>query len=133
MVNKMNTSIDLRDHITVMDKIAFYLNFLLKKEEHPGSIKQMNTDLPSSFKLYNNYPNPSSSGTAIKFSLPVSSFVKLEILDSDKNPVQTLLNNINTVAGWHIVYFDSTTIKSGRYFYKLKADDIEFSKEMIVV
>ncbi len=133
MVNKMDTSIDVRDHITVMDKISLYLNFLVKKSKMSNSIKSINTDIPHSFKLYNNYPNPSSSGTAIKFSLPTSSFVKLEILDSDKKSVQTLLNNINTVAGWHIVYFDSTTIKSGKYFYKLKADTIEFSKEMIVV
>lgn len=131
-INKMVK--DIVEHRELMDKVSSYTDFLDydKNRIHLGydnkSLSKI--ELPNKYELLKNFPNPFSSGTSIKFSLPAESFVKLEIFDEKDNLIRTILNNINTVAGWHIVYFDSTTIPNGTYFCKINANNFKSTIEI---
>ncbi len=72
------------------------------------------------FHLYPNYPNPFNHQTRIRYQLPVSGFIKLNIYDAQGRIVQKLVN-AHQSAGLNEVYLDASDLASGIYFYKLEA------------
>ncbi len=91
------------------------------------------TTTPSAFDLGQNYPNPFNPVTTIRFSLPRSERVVLEIFNLMGQKVRTLLDNTLT-AGNHQITWDGTDrsgrkVASGIYLYRLKSgDDIRTRK-----
>jgi len=90
------------------------------------------TDLPCEFALSNNYPNPFNAQTVIKYQLPVSSTVKLEVYNLLGSKVATLVNG-EQEAGYRSVTWDASTVSSGLYFYKLTAGDYTETMRMMLV
>lgn len=88
--------------------------------------------LPSQFALGQNYPNPFNPETTIPFSLAKRSQVKLEVFNVLGQHVTTLLDESMT-AGEHSVRFDGASLSSGVYFYRLKLDDRQLVKKMVMV
>lgn len=85
----------------------------------------------NTFSLSQNYPNPSSSYTAINFNLVKEGNTQLVI----RNMVGQELENINLgnqSAGNHMVKLNTGKLASGIYFYSLKVGDKEITKKMIV-
>ncbi|SMO91272.1 T9SS type A sorting domain-containing protein [Gracilimonas mengyeensis] len=80
------------------------------------------TEMPSSVKLYDNYPNPFNPSTVISYQLPVSSEVSLKVFDMLGREVATLVDG-NVPAGEHNVQFDAAGLSSGMYFYRLTVGD----------
>ena len=83
------------------------------------------------FYLSQNYPNPSSSYTAINFNLVKEGNTQLVV----RNMVGQELENINLgnqSAGNHVVKLNTGKFASGIYFYSLKVGDKEITKKMIV-
>jgi hypothetical protein len=82
------------------------------------------------YELYQNFPNPFNPVTNIRFTLPQTGFVVLEIFDLTGRKVQTLTQKRYT-KGNHIITWDASQIpglSSGIYFYKLEVDsDHNFS------
>lgn len=92
-----------------------------------------NPDLPVQFYLSQNYPNPFNPSTNIKFSLPKTSDVKLEVFNSIGVLVATLIDDPKQ-AGFHTVKFDASRYSSGMYFYRLIANNAVIStKKMILI
>jgi flagellar hook assembly protein FlgD len=85
-----------------------------------------------SFKLEQNYPNPFNPKTTIKYEIPKSGFVTLQVYDVLGRLVKTLINEKQN-AGTYEVEFDGTNLASGVYFYKLTADDFKAVKKMILL
>jgi len=90
---------------------------------------------PASFALYQNYPNPFNSSTVIKYELQVPSVVSLKVIDVLGREVAILVDKVKE-AGKHSVTFDTrnttlATLKSGVYFYQLKAGSYVETKKMI--
>ncbi len=83
-------------------------------------IDQDNTNIPSNFALFNNYPNPFNPSTTIKFALPTESFVNLEIYNSLGEKISTLINE-QLKAGNYTFNFNAQNLSSGVYFYKILA------------
>tara|TARA_R110000868_G_scaffold368227_1_gene631221 strand:- start:55745 stop:60547 length:4803 start_codon:yes stop_codon:yes gene_type:complete len=77
-------------------------------------------DLPSTFILKNNYPNPFNPSTTIVFGLPEASNVTLEIYNSIGRKVATLING-TMEAGYHDFIWDASRVASGVYFYRITA------------
>lgn len=88
--------------------------------------------IPETFSLEQNYPNPFNPVTNISFSLPVNSFVKLNIYDITGKEVKQLINRFMN-AGKYNLQFDGKDLNSGIYFYKLTAGDFISVKKMILV
>ncbi|GEM_PF-4759393 len=92
-------------------------------------IDNPNIELPGSFALSNNYPNPFNAQTNISFDLPKASKVNLTIYNLLGQKVKTLVDK-SLPAGQHTVIWDAGNYASGVYFYKLQAGDFVTTKKM---
>jgi len=82
--------------------------------------------------LSQNYPNPFNPSTSIRYSIPRSSTVSLEVFDVLGRRVATLVDRTQD-AGWHDVKFLSRNLGSGMYVYRLVVDGQAFSKPMLLL
>jgi photosystem II stability/assembly factor-like uncharacterized protein len=85
-----------------------------------------------SFELSQNYPNPFNPATTIKYRVPFSGIVKLEVYDVLGRLVTTLVNEVKE-RGTYYTTFDAATFASGVYFYRMRAGDYSETKRMMVV
>ncbi len=92
-----------------------------------------NTNLPKQYSLHQNYPNPFNPSTSIRFSLPVSDEVTIEVFDISGRLVNTLEKNRMFSAGSHSVKFDGSNLSSGAYFYKVTTPKFTDVKKMMLV
>ncbi|MCC7431019.1 choice-of-anchor J domain-containing protein [bacterium] len=98
-----------------------------------GTEKEANI-LPLAYKLEQNFPNPFNPTTAIRFSLPKTEKVSLEIFNVKGQLVKTLVKGF-ILAGNNKVFWNGTDssgnlVSSGVYFYRLKTDSFSQSKKM---
>ena len=96
------------------------------------------TDLKTSdnnskeYFLYQNYPNPFNPMTQIKYILPFSNHVKIELYDILGQPVKTLFDG-NETPGVHTVSFNASNLASGIYIYLLKTEEYVERRKMILM
>lgn len=83
------------------------------------SVGQDNEVAPKEFKLSGNYPNPFNPTTTIKFSLPQSVDVTLEVFDILGRLVATQNLGVRQ-AGEQEIVFDASKLASGAYNYRLR-------------
>lgn len=87
---------------------------------------------PLTFSLQQNYPNPFNPSTKIKYSIPQSSNVVLNIYDVLGKELVTMVN-AEQPAGNYEVDFDAPNLPSGTYFYQIKAGSLIKTKKMILM
>ena len=95
-------------------------------------VEEVAEKLPKSFTLYQNYPNPFNPTTTIKFALPVSSNVKLNVYNALGQLVETLVDK-EMQSGYHEINFDASRLSSGVYFYQLNAGYFAETKKMMLL
>ena len=100
------------------------------------SIKPISNDVPSSYKLYNNYTNPFNPSTNIRFSIPPyeggKGDVLLTIYDLLGHEITTLVNEKLT-PGTYEVTWDAINFSSGVYFYRFTSGNFVDTKKMLLV
>lgn len=84
------------------------------------------------YDLSQNYPNPFNPATVIRYHLPVSSEVRLDVFDLLGRRVAVLVDGQKN-AGTHRVSFDASSLSSGIYFYRLEAGDFTGIRKMILM
>ncbi|MGH8014592.1 MAG: FG-GAP-like repeat-containing protein, partial [Candidatus Zixiibacteriota bacterium] len=89
-------------------------------------------ELPRSFELEQNFPNPFNPTTTISFSIPKKSRVRLEVFNILGQRVRTLVDK-ELPAGRHTVSLDGEYLSSGIYFYRLVADETVLSRKMTLL
>ncbi|MBN2012764.1 T9SS type A sorting domain-containing protein [candidate division KSB1 bacterium] len=77
-------------------------------------------EIPTSFALSSNYPNPFNPGTNIEYDLPQNANVKLVIYDLLGREIATIQSGMQQ-AGRHRIFWNATNVSSGMYFYYLTA------------
>lgn len=90
-----------------------------------------NNEIPSSYELKQNFPNPFNPNTSISFSLPKESSVKLEVFDITGKNIATLVDETKA-AGNYSYDFNASDLSSGIYFYKLTAGGFVSTRKMIL-
>ena len=95
-------------------------------------LNQNNSKIPVVFCLYQNYPNPFNPVTNIKFDIPETSNVNIEIYNSLGIKMRTLLNQ-KVNAGAHMIKFNSDNLSSGIYYYKMVAGKFISVKRMLLL
>ncbi len=74
--------------------------------------------LPDIPTLYPPSPNPFNSQTTIRYALPASGQVRLELFDINGRLVTELVNQ-QQIAGWHDVVVDGSELVSGMYLVRM--------------
>jgi hypothetical protein len=97
--------------INSFDYIAMRVNWL---KMHGGTPKTANDLQPGTFDMAQNYPNPFTGSTAIQYSVPERTQVRLVVTDMLGREVASLINGA-VEAGVHSVSFDGATLTAGQY------------------
>ncbi|NWF90079.1 MAG: T9SS type A sorting domain-containing protein [Ignavibacteriaceae bacterium] len=108
------------------DGLTIYSNDLIT------SVFDENNFIPESIVLYQNYPNPFNPATNIAFELKKQSIVTLEIFNTVGEKVGTLVNK-ELPAGRFNIQFDGSSLSTGIYLCRLKADNLEITKKMTLL
>ena len=90
------------------------------------------SQLPSSIKLYPNYPNPFNPTTTIHYALPASGNVKLTVYNILGRQVARLVDGRQS-AGNHQIRFNASQLSSGVYFYRLQVNNIVRTGKMMLI
>ena len=101
----------------------------------PGAvtgIENETSNVPTAFLLKQNYPNPFNPSTNINFSLPITSFVKLQVFNALGQLVTTLAEK-EFSAGNHLMTWTANNNASGIYFLKIQANNFVDVKKMILL
>src|SRR4030065_763848 len=99
---------------------------------NPTRNTAMNDLVPSEFYLSQNYPNPFSEKTVIKFCVAYKTKLKLEVFNSKGKLINKLLDE-EKEAGTYESEFDACNLPEGVYMYKLQAANFISTKKMILV
>ncbi len=104
-----------------------------------SGVSRYGNNLPITFSLSQNFPNPFNPTTKIKYSIAVETghapslqYIQLKVYDILGNEVTTLLNR-EQPAGEYEVEFDASKLTSGIYFYQLKVGSFIETKKMILL
>lgn len=109
-------------------------DIVLKVYVTPKSIgiQNISGEVPSGYDLSQNYPNPFNPSTKIRFSLPKSNFVKLNIYNALGQRVSQMLNRVLD-PGTYEVNWHAHEFAAGVYFYTIEAGDFVQTKKMVLV
>ncbi len=88
------------------------------------------SNIPTQYKLEQNFPNPFNISTRIDFTVPRDSKVSLKVFDALGREIETIVNGFLT-AGKYSVGFNAYKVATGIYYYQLKAGDYTSTKKMI--
>ncbi len=88
--------------------------------------------LPKDYALYQNYPNPFNPSTVIRYALPRTDHVVLEIFTTTGQQVMTLVDSDQS-AGEHEVTFTADGLASGAYLYRLRSGSFVDTKKFILL
>jgi len=86
--------------------------------------------LPTSYGLEQNFPNPFNPSTRVRFRLPETSTVTLELFDVLGRRVETLAQG-ELAAGTHEAMVRGDNLASGVYYYRLEARGIAGSQPFV--
>ena len=98
-------------------------------------------DIPAAavenFSLEQNYPNPFNPTTTIKYNLPKSTTVRIEVFNILGSKVATLVNEKHS-AGIHSMVWNGkddsgNSVGSGVYFYKISTPEFSQTKKMLLM
>lgn len=87
-------------------------------------ISNGNNNIPTSFNLYQNFPNPFNPATVIKYDLPKDVKVTVKVYDLLGREVTTLVNNEYKIAGRYELNWNASQYSSGVYIYRIEARQV---------
>ena len=87
---------------------------------------------PSTFYLFQNYPQPFNPHTTIKYQIPKTSEVILKVFDVLGNEIETLVDQKKS-AGVYEIDFDGAELTSGIYFYSISTEEFRDTKKMLLL
>jgi hypothetical protein len=99
---------------------------------NPVGLTHNSNQIPKEYSLYQNFPNPFNPSTNIRFDLPKSGTVKLQVYDITGRVISTLING-NYEAGKYIISFNADNYASGIYFYKIETASFSDVRKMVLV
>ena len=126
------------------DTGEFENGFIVAGQQRSSIIKfgniedpQPETPIIGVTQLHGNYPNPFNPETSISFSIPAEQNVELTIYNLKGQQVKTLYSGLIS-KGVHSLVWEGKDnngkqVGSGLYFYKLKTNDKEISKKMLLL
>jgi hypothetical protein len=87
---------------------------------------------PSTFLLYQNFPNPFNNSTVLRYELPHRARVNLSVFDMLGRNMATLVSETQ-ISGIYSIRWDASGVPSGLYFYRFTANDLAETRKMVVI
>ncbi|MCH8962325.1 MAG: T9SS type A sorting domain-containing protein, partial [Bacteroidetes bacterium] len=99
--------------------------------------QEVTEEVPSRYKLFQNFPNPFRSATTIRYGVPEASRVRMVVYDVLGRRVATLVEGEAT-AGYHAVVWDGRSdaevpVGSGLYLVRMQSGRFAQTRTMLVV
>ena len=88
--------------------------------------------LPLTFRLGQNHPNPFNPTTDISFDIPEPSLVRIDVFNISGQRLVTLVD-AEMEAGQHTIVWDARDYASGMYLYRLTAGNHVSTRKMILL
>lgn len=98
---------------------------------NPTGVDDQPSSIPEKFEVSQNYPNPFNARTAIEYSLPQDTHVRIVIYNLLGQNIETLVDQ-NKTAGIHQVVWNAAEVPTGVYFYRLEAGDFTQTRKMLL-
>ncbi|MFC0876743.1 right-handed parallel beta-helix repeat-containing protein [Saccharicrinis sp. FJH2] len=135
LISGTPSSGDVGDHTVVVEVTdgnggSDTQTFTLHVELNVG-LDDVNSGTPSNYMLYHNYPDPFRNTTYIKYDLPVSDYVKLEVYDINGRLIKQLVSSRQD-AGSYTVPFSAETLQDGIYLYRINIGRFSAVQKMIL-
>ena len=124
--------VNCNDPVHPVDSVQVFLEVM-----DPQSIGVNGSGLPKIFALIQNYPNPFNPTTTIRYQLPQTVVVRLDIYNSLGQKIRTLLNS-RMKAGYHQITWDGcddigNPLASGVYLYRIEAAHFNQTRKMLLL
>ncbi|MGQ9804879.1 MAG: choice-of-anchor I family protein [Chlorobiales bacterium] len=131
------TTTEAKEYRFVDEQVSGVLYYRLKQVDFDGAfayspVVEVRVAPPAEFALEQNYPNPFNPTTTIRYQLPITSNVKLEVYDVLGKKVATVLDG-RQEAGIYNYTLNASNLSSGVYFYRLQAGSFIQTKKMMLV
>ena len=89
-------------------------------------------ELPASYALSQNFPNPFNPETNVRFTLPRESRVRIAVFDI-LGREQTVLVDSDLPAGVYTIHWDASGVASGMYILRMQAGDYVETRRMLLL
>jgi len=138
---KGNGTTTQTQHYSFSDDLSNYsaskISYRLKQVDLDGSFSYSNeinvdNNMVSSYQLEQNYPNPFNPSTKIKFNIPMTEKVRIEVLNAVGNKVATLMDEVKE-AGSHEIQLNAENWATGVYYYKISVGNFSATKKMLLI
>ncbi len=100
--------------------------------DEPTNISEPGPERPAEMELSQNYPNPFNPTTTIRYAVPETGDVTLEVFNVLGQRVAVLVNDVMQ-PGTHTVSFDASRLASGVYMYRLTSAGQVLTRKMTLV
>jgi uncharacterized protein (DUF1501 family) len=97
-----------------------------------AGVEEWASNVPDHYALLQNYPNPFNPSTTIRYELPQTASVLLEVFNTAGERVGVLEEGERD-AGVHTTQFDASRLPSGAYFYRLRAGGFTETRKALLV
>jgi hypothetical protein len=88
--------------------------------------------IPTSYRLYQNFPNPFNPATIIKFDIPQAGFCTLKVFDITGREVAALINS-ELEPGSYAIPWNAEKLSSGVYYYRLLSEKGSDVRKMVLI
>ncbi|MEE9186407.1 MAG: carboxypeptidase regulatory-like domain-containing protein, partial [Bacteroidota bacterium] len=101
------------------------VDFTLESSTVTGVKRLQDAEIPTSLRLYQNFPNPFNPATEIQYDLPVDAYVSLIVYNLVGEEVVTLHYGPRAAGSYRVIWdgknVSGRDVPSGIYFYRLQA------------
>ena len=95
-------------------------------------VVKLGNNIPESYALHQNCPNPFNPVTTIEYAIPEKADVIITVYNLLGQEVVTLVNE-HKLAGYHQINWDAAGHSSGIYFYQIQAGEFFKVRKMILL
>jgi chitinase len=89
-------------------------------------------EIPDSFVLLNNYPNPFNGSTTIPYFVSTLQKIRIDVFDVAGRQAATVVDGVQSI-GWHEARFFSQGFPSGIYFYRLSSFNFSATRKLTII
>lgn len=113
------------------------MEIVVGTQEYFDQAEQGFTEIPKSYELLPNFPNPFNSATTIRYGIPVDDKLSLTVYNIMGEKVITLFDQYKP-AGYHVEIWDGCNadkinVGSGVYIYCLSSSKLTLTQKMILM